>query len=59
MARRTDAAVFDHTDEPPVAVAIVQEHHSISFCRIRLALDRGDEGVQGVNELEIDVLCDL
>lgn len=51
-----DAAVFHDTHQPPVAVAVVEKNHGITLGCVRLPFDRGNKGVEGVYEFEIDVL---
>jgi hypothetical protein len=53
----TNAAVFNNTDKPPVAVAVIQQHHCVALCGIGLTFHGRDKGVQGVNEFEVDILC--
>lgn len=58
MLRRevTNAAVLDDPHQPPIAVAVIQQHHGVSLRRIRLALDSRDEIVKRINEFKINVL---
>lgn len=52
----TDTSVFHYTDKPPIAVAIIQKHHGISFGGICLPIDRRDKIVERVDKFEIDIL---
>lgn len=54
--RLTDTAVLNHANQPPITVAVVEQHHGVTFSGVGLALNRGDKRVQCVHELEIDVL---
>lgn len=56
MSEPTDAAVFDHSYKPPVTVAVVEKDHRVPLGGIGLALDGRNECVEGVDELEIDIL---
>ena len=51
-----NAAILDHSYQPPVTVAVVEEHHGVALSRICLPLDRGHKGSEGIHEIEIDVL---
>lgn len=57
VAELTDTSIFYNPNKPPVAVAVVQKYHGISLGCIGLPIDRCDEIVQRVDELEINVLC--
>lgn len=54
--KRTNAAIFHNTNKPPIAVAVIEKNHGISFGCIGLSIDRRDEIVESVNEFKIDVL---
>ena len=52
----TYATILDHADEPPIAVTVVEQYHGVAFGGIGLSLDRRDECMEGIHELEINVL---
>jgi hypothetical protein len=53
---RTNAAVLDNSDKPPVRVAVIKKHHRITLSGVGLSFNGRNEGVQGVDEFEVDVL---
>lgn len=54
--KRTNAAIFHNTNKPPIAVAVIEKNHGVSFGCIGLSIDRRDEIVEGVNEFKVDIL---
>lgn len=52
-----DASILHHANKPPIAVAVVEKHHSISLRSVCLPIDGCDEIVECVDEFEINVLC--
>jgi hypothetical protein len=55
----TDAAILHDSNEPPVAVAIVEEDHCISLCCVGLSINRGDKIVKSVDEFEINIFYSI
>jgi hypothetical protein len=55
----SNTSIFDHSNKPPITVAIVQKHHGISLGGVCLPIDGRDEIVKRIDEFEIDILCAL
>lgn len=55
-SQRTYAAVFDYPDQPPVAIAVVKQHHRVTFSSVGLALDCCYKSMQSIHEFETNVL---
>ena len=51
-----DLLGLEDPDEPPVAVAIVHEEEAVALDDVGLALYGGGEGVEGIDEIEVDGL---
>lgn len=56
VSKHTNCSIFNDSDKPPVAVAIVEEDHSVPLRGICLAINGGNEGMQSIDELEVNVL---
>lgn len=52
----TYTRILDHPYEPPIAIAVVKQNHSVTLSGIGLALDSRDKCMKGIHEFEIDVL---
>jgi hypothetical protein len=53
---RTNTAILDNSDQPPIAVAIVQQNHSVALGCIGLPFNRSDKCVERIDEFEVNVL---
>ncbi len=51
-----DRLSLEDADEPPVRVAVVEQEEFVALDDARLAVDRSKKGVQGVDEVEVDVV---
>lgn len=53
----TNTSILHHTNQPPIAVAVIKKYHRVTLCSVGLPVDCCDKVVKSVDEFEVDILC--
>lgn len=56
-SKRTNTPILDYTHKPPIAVAVIQQHHGVTLGGVCLSVDGCNEVVKCIDEFKIDILC--